>query len=347
MKKIRLSLMTTMSIIILNGCMYNNSDSLIIEEENACGIIKPVLSFEQTIKKIASNEGFSARIKNHSNQNPSVFAKDFIDLKTEMENTNLDFEVYNYTDTMNTKRVSIFSKGDRYGIDKELMKIEYIATNTQFVTIGDVIKIFEKYQIVLDVPYHLQPKIITLTPDANYKLSDLLNEVTNKLLSMNIHNKVIAKYNPEIKKITVQVLLEELNYKYPEDVSKVLSEEFKKFNIPFKRTTESISILGNYKQQILAKDIIEKKLKNYANVYVGCLKKGNSFEGITIRDNIETPLDTFESIKITKVEENENGIEDYVVLHKTSSGVKEYKLKTNESKIKINKEDLNLKIKLY
>lgn len=347
MGKFKLSIAATIAIMFLSGCVASTSNENIIDEDNACGSIKPVLSLEQELKKLANEEGFTARIKNHSNLNPNVFAKDFIDLKTELESTNLDFEISNYTDTMNTKMISVYQRGDRYGIDKELMKIEYVATNTKFLTIGEIIKVFAKNQISLNVPYHLQSKIVNLTPNASYKLGDLLNEITNKIISMNTYCKIASRYNTINKTIEVAVILEEKSYNYPEDVSKTLTDELKKYDIAFKRTPNSISILGNYKQQILAQDIIERKLKYYANNYVACKKGFSGYDGIVLKDGIETPLDTFESITLNKISEDENGIENYILKHKTSSGIKEYKLKTNESKIKINKENLNLKIKLY
>ncbi len=77
------------------------------------------------------------------------------------------------------------------------------------------------------------------------------------------------------------------------------------------------------------------------------VKKLNGFDAVVIQDGVETPLDTFESIKVIKSGEDDNGVEDYTIIHKTHNGNKEYKIKTNESKVKIAKENLNIKLKLF
>lgn len=339
-------LLSSVSIALLTGCNMSQNKLSSVEDIN-CKNIKPVQSLEQTIRKISSEEGFTARIENYTQHNPTVYAKDFSDLRNELQNTNLDFEIHNYADAIDIKKVSIFLKGERYTIDKELLKIDFVATNIKYITIGDVIKIFKQHNYNLFIPTHLHNKPMTLTMNATYKLSDLLNEVSNHLISLNIQNNIKTKYDNNLKQKAIIVELEELNFKYPQEKLLKLSSELKKYSIPNKIENSTLYILGNYKQQLHAKDIIEKRMINFANIYVVCLKNNGVSSSIAAQDDIEVGIDTYESIKITKINKDENGIEEYRFVHKTKDNKKEYKLKTNEKRINITKDNINAKIYLY
>ena len=329
----------------LSGCVAQK-DTVMLEYEK-CGKTKPVLSLEQNLKKISAEEGFTARIENHTQFNPSIYGNSFADIKSELQGTNLDFDVHNYSDVMETKKISIFAKGDRHSIDKELLTIEYNIGGQKYVTIEEIVKIFENYNIFLNIPSHLHNKPIVLIPHGVYKLTDLLNEVTNKLIEMNIQSSIETKYNPSTKRKEIDIQLKELKFKYPKENLDALVKELQKYNIASRISNAEISILGNYKQQLIAKDLVERKTKNLANVYTVCFKKGSSFDSLALNDGVEAPIDTYDSIKITKTNVDSNGIEDYSVIHKTKNGSKEYKIKTNERRINISKENINAKIYLY
>ncbi len=334
------------SIAMLTGCVAHK-DPILVEQEK-CGNLKPVYSLEQNLKRISSEEGFSARVQNYTNFNPSIYAKSFNDIRSELQHTNLDFEIHNYADIMEVKKISIFSKGNRYSIDKEILKIEFIPENQKYYSVEQIVKIFEKHNYVLNVPKHLYSKPIILTPGASYKLTDLVNEVSNKLIEMSIPNTIHTEYNPSVRKNEIIVKLESLKYKFPLEALDELQKELRVNNIPSKIENGEIVILGNYKQQLFSSDLIEKKTKNLANVYIVCLKKGSeSYDAIATNDGVETPLDTYDSITISKVGTDSNGIEDYSVIHKTKGNQKEYKIKTNDRKINISKENINAKIYLY
>lgn len=332
--------------VFSSGCIAQK-DSIQLEQEK-CSQMKPVLSLEQSLRKISAEEGFTARIENHTQFNPTIYGNTFADIRNELYNTNLDFEIHNYADIMDTKKISIFAKGERYSIDKELLKVEVTVGGQKYHSVAEIVKYFNTHNYQLNIPSHLLNKPISLIPNGTYKLSDLVNELSNKLIEMSIPNTITTKYNPKTKMKEINVSLKELRFKLPKENLTSLNEELKNYNISNKIDNGEIVILGNYKNQIIAKDLIEKKTKNLGNVYVVCFKKGEkSYDSIALNDGVEAPLDTYDSIKITKLGVDENGIEDYSVVHKTKEDVKEYKLKTNERRLQIAKEKINAKIYLY
>lgn len=336
------------SLLVLSGCAISNSGDSILKEQASCGNLKPVLSLEQNLKKISAEDGFSARIFNYTQFNPPVYGNSFLDIRNELQSTNLDFEIHNYADIMDVKKVSIFAKGNRYNIDKELLKIEFVAENQRYYTVEQIVKIFDKHNYYLNIPKHLYDKPVSLTPGASYKLSDLVNEVSNKLIEMSIPNTVKTSFNSQNKKNEIIVELNSLRYKYHMESLISIQSDLRANNIPNKIENGELVILGNYKQQLIAKDIIEKKTKNLSNVYIVCFNHGgDSFSSLAINDGVEAPIDTYESIKIQKIAVDSNGVEDYVVTHKTKDNQKEYKVKTNDRKITIAKEKINAKIYLY
>lgn len=335
------------SVVALSSGCVAQKDSILAEQEK-CSKMKPVLSLEQSLRKISADEGFTARIENHTQFNPTIYGNSFADIRNELYNSNLDFEIHNYADVMDTKRISIFAKGERYSIDKELLKIEVVVGGQKYHSVADIVKYFNNHKYKVNIPDHLLNKPVALIPNGTYKLSDLINEVSNKLLEMNISNTITTQYNPNTKTKEIDVSLKELRFKYPKENLITLQNELKQYSISSRIDNAEIAILSNYKSQMVARDLIERRTKNLGNVYVACLKKGeNSFDSIALNDGVEAPLDTYESLKITKTNVDENGIEDYTIAHKTKDGIKEYKIKTNERRLKIAKEKINAKIYLY
>ena len=347
---IKKSIIASCIILFSSGCVsinknFNDDDGIL-----TCSKSKPLYSLEQNLKRFSLEEGFTAVIQNYTNYNPRVYAKNFVELKNELEYSNLDFEIHNYADSMETKRITIFTKNDRYHVDKELLKIEYPSENNKYLTIGEIVKIFNKQNFELVVPTHLYSKVINIIPNNYYKLSDLVNEISNKLIEMNISNSVYTGYEETKKTNLVKINLEPITYKYPNEILNVISKDLANLNIPLKIQNETMIILGNYKQQILSKEIIEKNIKNLSNMYVGCVNEGGKFKEILLQDGIETPINTYESLKFVKINNQNkslNAVDDYVLLHKFDNKVKEYKIQSNLNKVNISNENINIKLKLY
>ena len=329
----------TVATILFTGCSIKNND---VKSELSCEQLKPTISMEQAIKKVAYKEGFTALVENSTDRNPKIFANNFSEIKIEA-GSDIDFVINNYLDATDVKKVDIFLKTGKYELFKEIGQIEY-TSELDTMTINDVISIFSRNGISIEMPSHLINKTIELTPHIPYKLDNILNIVSNKLIEQDIYANITFG-NKDRKVIRFEP--EPYPYAFPSEYLDVVVESLRELNIPFKRTSEYVAILGNLRQQVFAKTIIEEKTKFMNNSYVGCIKTYDGYKGVELKDGIKIPFASYNYVTLKKTGEDNNGIEQYLLTLDNSNGSKSFLLKTNRNKIIIDKPELNMKITLF
>ena len=266
-----------------------------VKVEKICKIPKLKRSLEQGIKDQAYKMGFIAKINNLTDENPSFPGiSNFYKLNENLKDIKVLIE--NFGDDSRVKQVFISDTFEKNTLKKELDSIDY-TFQSNFISGGDLVRVFSMSDILLNMPKHLTSKAIKVVPEQKYSLYSLLNKLSLKLNSTGIYTNLYMLDSERLVEVVQNPLLIEGS----KETLKEIAIELKKYNIPFSKKHQ-IELYGNYTQQDFAKKIASKKKKYEQNRYSICI--GSDKNTYVLKDNnIKVVNDNF-SLKITKIREN-------------------------------------------
>lgn len=283
-----------------------------------------IKSLTQQIKNMTlSQSNFYAKIHNLSNINPLTSRIKLEDVFYGYTINNLILEIPEINLKKEIKNVFILPT-KKNTLD-ELKKILYKFKNN-FISIGEVSRIYQENNFNLNIPYNLQKKIIRIEKNKIYSLNELFYKIGENLFNENIHTSFEIKDN----NIIINMLPLNFNLKN-ETFKKLLLEKLTNERIKYNLTNNSsIEIYGDYKIQNFYKNLYSKKNIFQNNKYVICINNKkiimNNDEFHNINDN--------DQISISEIEENENNFSKYKITYKNKNSEKYTIFNTNKKIIK-------------